>query len=92
MCAYVDGKTTCIPPHSFDVKYPDAYGCMLDGYNESYNKIVELGREDVDKYNIYIKFGCYEDNSNKTSILYPHQRKDLEFYIIEDLENISCYN
>ena len=70
MCSIVDGKTTCLPPFQSEVEYVDAYECMLDGYNESYNKIVELGREDVNKYNIYIKFGCYEDNSNKTPTSY----------------------
>ena len=66
MCSVINGKTTCIPPYQFEAKYPDAYECMLNGYNESYNKIVELGRDDVNKYNIYIKFGCHEDNFNKT--------------------------
>ena len=70
MCSVIDGKTTCLPPFQSEVEYVDAYECMLDGYNESYNKIVELGREDVNKYNIYIKFGCYEDNSNKTPTSY----------------------
>ncbi len=68
MCSVIDGKTKCIPPHTFEVKYPDAYECMLDGYNESYNKIVELGREDVNQYKIYIKFGCHENQSNKTTV------------------------
>ena len=68
MCSVIDGKTKCIPPHTYEVKYPDAYECMLDGYNESYNKIVELGREDVNKYNIYIKFGCHENQPNKTAV------------------------
>ena len=68
MCSFVEGKTTCLPPFQYEVEYKDAYECMLDGYNESYNKIVELGREDVNKYNIYIKFGCNENQSNKTSI------------------------
>ena len=70
MCSVVDGKTTCLPPFQSEVEYVDAYECMLDGYNQSYNKIVELGREDVNKYNIYIKFGCNENNSNKTSASY----------------------
>ena len=70
MCSVIDGKTTCLPPFQSEVEYVDAYECMLDGYNESYNKIVELGREDVNKYNIYIKFGCHENQSNKTSTSY----------------------
>ena len=68
LCSVVEGKTTCLPPFQSEVEYKDAYECMLDGYNQSYNKIVELGREDVNKYNIYIKFGCHENQSNKTSV------------------------
>ena len=68
MCSIVDGKTTCLQPLQSEVEYVDAYECMLDGYNESYNKIVELGREDVNQYKIYIKFGCHENQSNKTAV------------------------
>ena len=70
MCAFVEGKTTCMQPHSFEDKYIDAYSCMLDGYTRSYDKIVELGKDDVNKFNIYIKFGCNENHSNKTSTSY----------------------
>jgi len=68
MCAFIEGKTTCMPPHTFETKFEDGYSCMLEGYTRSYDKIVELGRDDVNKYNIYIKFGCNEDQSHKTSI------------------------
>ena len=67
MCAYVEGKTSCMPPHRIDETYTDGYSCMLDGYKKAYDKIIELGRDDVNKFNIYIKFGCNEDNSNKTT-------------------------
>jgi len=68
ICSVINGKTSCIPPYQAQIEYIDAYECLLDGYNMSYNKIVELGREDVNKYNIYIKFGCNENQSNKTAI------------------------
>ncbi len=58
MCSVIEGKTTCIPPYTFDIHYNDAYDCMIEGYNKSSEKILELGREDVNEYNIYIKFGC----------------------------------
>ena len=67
MCAYVDSKTTCMPPHQYKENYVDAYSCMLDGYTKAYDKIIEIGRDDVNKYNIYIKFGCNENNLNKTT-------------------------
>ena len=70
MCAFVEGKTTCMQPHSCEDKYTDAYSCMLDGYTRSYDKIVEVGKDDVNKFNIYIKFGCNENHSNKTSTSY----------------------
>ena len=38
---------------------------MLDGYTKSHEKMVEFGREEVNKHKIFIKFGCYEDISNK---------------------------
>ena len=65
LCAYVEGKTTCMPPHKFDEIYVDGYSCMLDGYTKSHEKMVEFGREEVNKHKIFIKFGCYEDLSNK---------------------------
>jgi hypothetical protein len=68
MCAIVEGKTSCLPPHQFEKTYIDGYSCMLDGYTKAYDKIVELGKEDVNKFNIYIKFGCNENISNKTTI------------------------
>jgi hypothetical protein len=67
MCAFVQGKTICLPPLKIEETYKDGYSCMLDGYTKSYDKIVELGKDDVNKYNIYIKFGCSENISNKKS-------------------------
>ena len=67
MCAFVQGKTTCLPPITMEETYKDGYSCMLSGYTKSYDKIVELGKDDVNKYNIYIKFGCSENISNKKS-------------------------
>ncbi len=35
------------------------YGCMVAGYEESGKKIAEIGRKEVNKHDIYIKFECY---------------------------------
>ncbi len=70
ICAYVEAKTTCMPPFRIKETYQDGYSCMLDGYTKAYDKIVEIGKDDVNKFNIYIKFGCNEDNSNKTTTSY----------------------
>tara|TARA_Y100001973_G_scaffold73503_1_gene107288 strand:- start:1272 stop:1520 length:249 start_codon:yes stop_codon:yes gene_type:complete len=68
MCSTIAGKITCLPPHQVEVEYIDAYECMLDGYTKSYDKIIELGRDNVNEYNIYIKFGCHENKPNKTAV------------------------
>ena len=70
MCAVVEGKTLCMPPHTMTNYYVDSYSCIKDGYVKSHDKIVEIGREEVNKNNIFIKFGCNENNSNKTSTSY----------------------
>ena len=68
ICSIIDGKTNCIPPITFEEKYKDGYDCMVSGYTKSHDKIVEIGRDDVNKYKIYIKFGCYENKSNKATV------------------------
>ncbi len=32
---------------------------MIKGYDESKLKLIDIGEEDVNKYNIYIKFDCF---------------------------------
>ncbi len=59
-----------MPPFQVDKIYKDGYDCMVDGYNMSLQKTEEIGREDINKHKIYIKFGCNEDNSNKTPASY----------------------
>jgi hypothetical protein len=36
---------------------------MVFGYEESLNKMEEIGREDVNKHNIYIRFTCTPENT-----------------------------
>ena len=66
ICANTVQGVTCLPPIKFDILYKDGYDCMVDGYIKSHEKFIEIGREEVNKHQIFIKFGCYEDNSNKT--------------------------
>ena len=54
ICAFVEGKTTRMPPLVVNENYADGYSCMLDGYTKAYDKIVEIGKDDVNKFNIYI--------------------------------------
>ena len=65
ICSASAQGTTCLPPHTFDILYKDWYDCMLAGYTKSHEKIIEIGREEINKHKIFVKFGCYEDLSNK---------------------------
>ena len=67
ICSASAQGTTCLPPHTFDILYKDGYDCMLAGYTKSHEKIIEIGREEINKHKIFVKFGCYEDFSNKKS-------------------------
>jgi len=68
MCSAVANQ--CLTPFMINKHYKDGYDCMIDGYKISHEKIVEIGREEINKSKIYIKFGCNEDNSNKTPTSY----------------------
>ena len=52
---------TCLTPHTFEDIYADSYSCMLEGYQKSYDKMVELGAKEVNKHGIYIRFICHDD-------------------------------
>jgi len=67
MCSLINGETVCTPPHTFDNGYNEYYDCMIDGYNKASDKTMELGRESVNDYKIFIKFGCLEGNPKQTS-------------------------
>ena len=56
ICSQVAG--TCMEPYEWPQTFNTQYDCMVFGYEESLNKMQEIGREEVNKYNIYIRFTC----------------------------------
>ena len=64
LCSYVAGE--CLPAYKWDKEYSDMYDCMLAGYEESINKIEEIGKEEVNKYDMYIKFACIKQEDVTT--------------------------
>ena len=56
LCSQVAG--TCLPPHSFPEIYVDSYDCMMAGYAKSVEKMKEIGREEVTKNGVFVKFMC----------------------------------
>ena len=63
ICSQVGG--TCLDPYRVPGKFDDGYDCMVKGYEMALDKIQEMVREDVNKHNIYIKFGCYPEQTYK---------------------------
>ena len=58
ICSYVAGD--CLPGHEWPKQFNDMYDCMNAGYEESISKMEEIGRDDVNKYEIFIRFACAE--------------------------------
>ena len=56
ICSQVAG--TCMPPYPWPDRFDTQYDCMVFGYEESLNKMKQIGREEVNKYNMYIRFTC----------------------------------
>ena len=56
ICSSVAGE--CMPPFDWKETFRTKYDCMTFGYEESLNKMKEIGREEVNQHNIYIRFTC----------------------------------
>ena len=54
---------TCLEPYEWPDKFNSHYECMIFGYEESLNKMKEIGRQEVNTHNIYIRFTCTPDQS-----------------------------
>ena len=65
MCSYSAG--TCLPPHQWPEKFDDMYDCFNAGYEQSMNKIEEVGREEVNKHGIFIRFACVKEEEQTES-------------------------
>ena len=50
---------TCMPPVQVAV-LSNFYDCMVRGYSESTRKTQEIGKQEVNEYQIYMKFQCEE--------------------------------
>ncbi len=48
----------CMPAYEWPVHFPDMYECMLAGYEQSTAKMLEIGRAEVNQYDMYVKFTC----------------------------------
>ncbi len=56
ICSYTHGA--CLDPYVWPERFDTSYDCMMFGYEESMNKMEEIGRTEANKHQIYIKFTC----------------------------------
>ena len=56
-------QSVCMPPYEWPEKFDTSYDCMMFGYEESMNKMREIGREEANKHGIYIRFLCTPENT-----------------------------
>ena len=56
ICSQVAG--TCMPPYQWPELFNSTYDCMMFGYEESISKMQEIGRTEVNKHGIYVRFVC----------------------------------
>jgi len=61
ICSQV--HTTCMPPYKWPEPFNTSYDCMMFGYQESIKKMKEIGREEANKYGVYIRFVCTPENT-----------------------------
>ena len=56
MCSF--NTNVCITPYEVPNTFDSMYDCLVRGYEMSKEKTVEIGRQEVNKNGIYIKFHC----------------------------------
>ena len=56
LCSGVSG--TCLPTYDWPVQFPDMYECMLAGYEQSTEKRLQIGRDEVKQNYMTVKFNC----------------------------------
>ena len=61
ICSSIAGDY--IEPYQWPETFRTNYDCLMFGYEESMSKLKEVGREDVNKYGMFIKFYCEPINT-----------------------------
>ena len=61
ICSSMAGE--CMPPFPWPETFDTKYDCLVFGYEESKRKLEEIGREEINKHGMYIKFICIPDPS-----------------------------
>ena len=52
-----------MPPYQWPDQFNSSYDCMMFGYEESMNKMREIGRIEANKHGVFIRFTCTPVNT-----------------------------
>ena len=63
LCSYV--VNSCLPPYVYPTQFNDQYDCFMEGYKQSMLKMEEIGREETNEHEIYIRFICALDKEEE---------------------------
>ena len=47
-----------MPPYQWPTTFNSQYDCLMFGYQESMNKMEQIGRDEINKHNMFIRFTC----------------------------------
>ena len=56
ICSQV--QQTCLPPYQWPETFNSQYDCLMFGYEESMSKMEEIGRAEINKHGMFVKFYC----------------------------------
>ena len=69
----------CMPPIAYKDLFPTEYDCLHFGYQESQKRLEAIGKHDVNKFGMFIRFTCTPTN---TIWLQPPQMIMREYLLI----------
>jgi len=52
------GAGQCMPPIEMETNYLSKYDCLISGYETSKKMMVDIGENNINENDIYIKFIC----------------------------------
>ena len=56
-------QSVCMPPYQWPEQFNSQYDCLMYGYEESMNKMQEIGRTEINKHGMFIRFTCTPEST-----------------------------
>ena len=56
-------QQVCMPAYQWPEQFNSQYDCLMFGYQESMNKMQEIGRAEINEHNMFIRFTCTPQNT-----------------------------